>query len=158
MDKHTLEERFWARLVESPDGCLLWTGPQQNKGYGRLEWKIAGKRHRALVHRFAWELMNGSIPKGMVIDHICHVRTCVKIAHLRMVTQKQNLENIAEARSYSKSGIRGVWWNGRTMRWNVQVGHNGKNYWAGSFVDLTEAEAAAIAKRSELHTPVPSLL
>ena len=43
------------------------------------------------AHRWAWELINGEIPKDMVIDHMCRNRQCVAIDHLRMVTQQENI-------------------------------------------------------------------
>jgi len=43
------------------------------------------------AHRWAWELINGKIPTGLVIDHICKNRKCVAIDHLRMVTQQENV-------------------------------------------------------------------
>jgi hypothetical protein len=42
-------------------------------------------------HRWIWELVNGPIPKGFVIDHLCKNRACVSIDHLRMVTQQENI-------------------------------------------------------------------
>jgi HNH endonuclease len=40
------------------------------------------------VHRFAWELLNGPIPDGPTIDHLCRNTLCVKPAHLEVVTQQ----------------------------------------------------------------------
>lgn len=56
-------------------------------GYHKL-W-VNKKMIRA--HRWAWELINGPITKGMVIDHLCSNRACVSIDHLRMVTQQENI-------------------------------------------------------------------
>ena len=44
------------------------------------------------AHRIAWELRNGPVPDGMVVDHLCRVRRCVNAAHLRVVTQKENVK------------------------------------------------------------------
>jgi hypothetical protein len=53
---------------------------------------INGKRKKA--HRVAWENAKGPIPKGLVIDHMCRVRSCCNPDHLRLVTPKINaLEN-----------------------------------------------------------------
>jgi len=56
-------------------------------GYSRIF--VDGKNIQA--HRWAWELINGKIPTGLVIDHICKNRKCVAIDHLRMVTQQENV-------------------------------------------------------------------
>lgn len=56
-------------------------------GYSRI--RIEGKNIQA--HRWAWELVNGSIPSGMVIDHLCKNKRCVLPNHLRLVTQQENI-------------------------------------------------------------------
>lgn len=56
-------------------------------GYSRIF--VDGKNIQA--HRWAWELVNGKIPTGLVIDHICKNRKCVAIDHLRVVTQQENI-------------------------------------------------------------------
>lgn len=56
-------------------------------GYHKV--RIGRKQYRA--HRWAWELVNGKIPEGLVIDHICRNRACVAIDHLRVVTQQENI-------------------------------------------------------------------
>ena len=56
-------------------------------GYSRL--RINNKNIQA--HRWAWELINGKISDGFVIDHICRNRKCVLPEHLRMVTQQENI-------------------------------------------------------------------
>jgi len=56
-------------------------------GYSRI--RINNKNIQA--HRWAWELVNGQIPEGFVIDHICRNRKCVLPEHLRMVTQQENI-------------------------------------------------------------------
>ena len=81
----TPEERFYAK-VEKTAGCWLWTAYRNTDGYGVLG--VAGRLVRA--HRFAYELLVGSIPRGLQIDHLCRVRHCVNPAHLEVVTQREN--------------------------------------------------------------------
>ena len=65
--------------------CIIWTGALQN-GYG--------KRRGQMVHRVVWAFVNGPIPEGLVIDHMCRVRACCNPDHLRAVTPAVNaLEN-----------------------------------------------------------------
>jgi len=40
----------------------------------------------------------------------------------------------------------------RSGRWRATVGHCGKQYRVGMFLDIADAEAAVIAKRNELFT------
>jgi len=128
--------------------CRIWTGGGTDNGYGVV---TVGGRSR-LAHRVAYELSNGPIPDGMVIDHACHSRACIEPAHLRAVTQKQNLENNGKPNRRNKSGVRGVYWSATSSKWIAQVCHNYQKRHVGSFSTIAEAEAAVIAKRNELFT------
>jgi len=93
----------------------------------------------------------GEIPEGILIDHICHNISCVNPEHLRLATNKQNMENLSGPQRNNTSGVLGVYWHSSGM-WNVQVGHNRRRYSGGLFRDIAEAEAAAIALRTKLFT------
>lgn len=45
------------------------------------------------VHRLVWEVFNGPIPPGFVIDHIDGDSSNNKLSNLRCVTQAENLAN-----------------------------------------------------------------
>jgi hypothetical protein len=62
--------------------CLLWEGCKDKKGYGRITWD--GKTRQ--VHRVMYELCNGKLIKGLVIDHLCRVHNCINPKHLEQVT------------------------------------------------------------------------
>jgi hypothetical protein len=88
----TLEERLWRRVQKSgPDDCWLWTGATTKNGYGVIGKDQGGIWRNTSVHRLAWELENGPIPKGLTIDHLCRVRTCVNPRHLEPVPHRVNL-------------------------------------------------------------------
>jgi hypothetical protein len=74
--------------------CLLWQGPKDEDGYGRLH--LNGKRSRA--HRTAYEDANGQIPEGLVLDHLCRIRHCVNPDHLEPVTNGENVHRAGAAR------------------------------------------------------------
>lgn len=80
-------ERFKTKIMVASDGCHLWMGYRHLKGYGGTH--VGGKA--VYAHRLAWQIANGPIPEGMVIDHICRVRCCVNPRHLRLVTNRQNV-------------------------------------------------------------------
>jgi hypothetical protein len=81
----TVEQRFWEK-VDKTSTCWLWTAYCDEKGYGRF--RLNGTMIR--VHRWTYERFVGPIPDGLVIDHLCRVRNCVKPGHLEVVTDAEN--------------------------------------------------------------------
>lgn len=81
----SITERIRSRC-ESAGECFLWRGVVGNSGYGLI--RHIGKYR--LVHRVVYELINGPIPNGMQIDHLCGVQICVNPAHLEAVTPREN--------------------------------------------------------------------
>lgn len=80
-------ERFWAKVQRGADDeCWPWVAGVNGRGYGSF---FDGSKD-ARAHRFAYELMVGPIPKGLVIDHLCRNRLCVNPAHMEPVTNKEN--------------------------------------------------------------------
>lgn len=141
-------KRFRDKLDTSagPDGCWPWTACQGSNGYGQF-W-LAGKTRPA--HRVAYELVNGDISDRLHVDHICHNRRCVNPAHVRLATNKENLENRSGATIRSESGIRGAYKYGD--RWRAQVRHHGEAIYLGMFASAEEAGEVARRKRLELFT------
>jgi hypothetical protein len=149
IDVTRLPARFAAKVdFSAAGGCWLWTASVLHNGYARY-WD-GDREHRA--HRFAYEQLVEPIPDSLFLDHICAVRSCVNPSHLRLATNKQNLEHRLGATAVSKSGVRGVFWNKQKRRWTVQAKHNGKSYHGGYFTALEDAERAAVKLRSELFT------
>lgn len=147
-DDHMNEaSRFDAKTVRDGE-CLLWTGAQNGLGYAQI--RIGGKK--VVVHRYAYERHYGPIPDGALIDHICHTRSCVEPTHLRLATNKQNLENLAGAYSTSATGIRGVYAVKGSNTFRAQVTHNRRKYNAGRFATIAEAEQAVVSLRNRLFT------
>lgn len=90
--KRPVEDRFWEKVDRhAASGCWEWTAYIGKDGYGRLLIHRDGGYTKALVHRFAWELLVGPIPDGLDIDHLCRNRRCVKPSHLEPVTRRENL-------------------------------------------------------------------
>jgi hypothetical protein len=80
-------EDFWANVkISAPTECWPWLRYTQ-KGYGRT--RFGGKSMQA--HRVAWQLTNGPVPLGLVLDHLCRNRGCCNPAHLEPVTNEENL-------------------------------------------------------------------
>lgn len=97
-----VEERFWPKVDKGgPDECWTWTAANSH-GYGYI--KVDGRMQRA--HRIAFEMLEGPIPDGLDLDHLCHTeaahdgecpggptcphRACVNPAHLEPVDPEEN--------------------------------------------------------------------
>lgn len=143
---------FWAKVDTSGEGCWIWTAYTDPFGYGKFHARIGGKSTQWLAHRFSFELANGPIPEGLVVDHVCHNKSCVNPAHLRAVTQKQNSEHRSGPTYATKSGVRGVRRSQSGKRWVASMGHNREFVYLGTYDTIAEAEAVVLAKRLELFT------
>ena len=78
-NKYTRNSRA---LKDAPQGCL--------NGGGGGYTTIALDGVRLQVHRVIWEMFNGPIPKGLVIDHIDSNRQNNKISNLQCITMAAN--------------------------------------------------------------------
>ena len=83
----TIVERFW-HYTDRSEGCWAWTGVRKADGYGRLCERDGTQRS---AHRFAYELLVGPIPDGLVLDHLYRNPSCVNPAHLEPVTSAENV-------------------------------------------------------------------
>lgn len=79
-------DRFWPKVRVQPNGCWLWNGYLNNKGYG----KISVNCKPAYAHRFAYERFWGLIPEDKELDHLCRNHACVNPFHLEVVTTQVN--------------------------------------------------------------------
>ena len=84
-----MEDRFW-RCVKrgTDDECWEWLKGKNTGGYGRYCVNATS----VLAHRYAWELVHGPIPEGMVVRHKCRGK-CVNPNHLEVGTQAENVRD-----------------------------------------------------------------
>lgn len=89
----TLEERFWLKVDRrSVDACWPWLASKDAAGYGNFSRTPVGPYKRVTkAHRIAYELLVGSIPTGLTIDHLCRNTSCVNPAHMEPVTLQENM-------------------------------------------------------------------
>ena len=83
-------ERFWNKVDKKEDGCWEWTASV--RGYGNLYGQFRLGKRTVSAHRFAYELVVGEIPEGMVLDHLCRNTKCVNPSHLEPVLQRVNCQ------------------------------------------------------------------
>lgn len=107
-DSMSPEARFGRQTSEGPvpdyrpdlGPCLIFRGATNSSGYGQFRYN----GRNGYAHRYAWERINGAIPKALQIDHLCRVRTCVNVAHLELVDGPENTRRAAKARDVCLKG------------------------------------------------------
>lgn len=78
---------FWKRVTPD-DGCWLWQGVLNDRGYGNM---YLGYYKMGSAHRVSYEINVGPIPAGLQLDHLCRNPPCVNPAHLEPVTPRENI-------------------------------------------------------------------
>jgi hypothetical protein len=68
------------------DECWIWVGRLNRNGYGR----VRTPEGEMMAHRTSYEAHVGPIPDGLLLDHVCRVRCCVRPSHLEPVTHREN--------------------------------------------------------------------
>lgn len=123
---------MWSDFFTYSDGRLFDTetgsevGTKNKNGYyviyvdGRLYYR----------HRIIYELFNGEIKGGMVIDHIkpvtCESGADDRIENLRAISHADNLrKGSGRLRSNNTSGIKGVSYDKRDDLWIASICVNG---------------------------------
>ena len=79
-------ERIKQTVFVAPNGCWLWLGCLDHKGYGRI--KVKGRSAR--THIEAFKAVRGDPPPSTVLDHKCRTRHCCNPFCLEPVTSVVN--------------------------------------------------------------------
>lgn len=105
--------RFEKKIEKSANGCWIWTGSKNSKGYGRV--RIDKKEYMA--HRISYNIYLGEIPYGLFICHKCDNPSCVNPEHLFTGTARDNTQDMLSKnrRIYTKE-----------YRKNLSIAHLGK--------------------------------
>ncbi len=97
----TAEQKFFQRTLIAVDGCWLWQWGLTEHGYASF---IGDDKRPVYAHRWSYERFVGPIPEGLVIDHLCRNRGCVRPDHLEPVPQRVNT-----ARGTSNGAVARTW-------------------------------------------------
>lgn len=144
-------------LLEYKDGKLFWKVKKRNgakpgdeAGYvNNTGYKMVRVNYVAyLQHRLIW-IMHGNDPVDC-LDHIDGDPLNNRIENLRSATDSQNNWN-AKLKSTNTSGVKGVNWCKKYMRWHGRVSFKGKRHHVGYFKDKDECVNAVKKLREKLH-------
>lgn len=81
-----------SRIEVTEDGCWVWQRAKNKDGYAIALYKKGNSVLHIKMHRKSFELYNGSIPEGLVIDHLCENPPCVNPDHLEAVSSVENIK------------------------------------------------------------------
>src|SRR5215831_4649786 len=83
-----LLQKIYANIaIDEATMCFRYLGGHNGQQYGRM-W-TRGKNHS--VHRLIQEIFHGPIPADKEVHHTCGVRSCCNIAHLALVSHRDNI-------------------------------------------------------------------
>lgn len=143
-------------------GDLIWKDREESQFKRPKDWltflgKHAGKRAGCLAktkwnayvlvgvegvlykgHRIIWEMHNGPIPEGMVIDHVDGDGLNNRLSNIRICTQAQNMCNRAPIGN-NPFKYKGVSWDKVRSKWVVTVSIKGKYTYVGAFLCIHDA-------------------
>ncbi len=84
--RHDFSNRFWSK-VDKTGACWNWIAGRSGSGYGSF---LLNGSYRC-AHVVSWEAVNGDVPDGMELDHLCRNQLCVRPDHLEPVTHAENV-------------------------------------------------------------------
>ena len=100
-----------------------------------------------LAHRVIWALQQGEWPTHE-IDHINGVKNDNRIENLRAVTKGENSRNLP-MRADNSSGVTGVTWHKKALKWQAQIAVNGRLLHLGRYAEKDDAVAARKAAEAK---------
>jgi len=102
----------WTRPLETfyredaATGCWNWTGVR-HRGYGLIMRKAFNGRVPVRAARLFYERVNGPIPPGLTVEHLCKNPPCVNPAHLTLLTASENARRARQKPACGQCG--GAW-------------------------------------------------
>jgi len=115
--------------------------------------RIRGKIYKA--NRVAWALMTGAWPE-CYIDHKNGNPGDDRWQNLRACDQFGNMQNVGHMK-HNTSGLRGASFNRTKRKWQSYIRVNNRQVHLGYFSTASEAHAAHVTAKAQLHTFEPNL-
>ena len=90
-----VKSKMFLSSIDNPvTGCVEWMGCLQPSGYGSISYKGVSQ----YVHRVAWIIENGEIPKGegyhgTCVCHHCDNPRCINTDHMFIGSQTDNIKD-----------------------------------------------------------------
>ena len=121
----------------------------RDKTHGYLTVRVDGRLY--FLHRIIFLYVHGYTPEHQV-DHQNRNKLDNRPVNLREITPQCNVRN-SPVRSDNKTGIKGVTWCRRDLKWKVRVYTGEGETHLGRFEDLNEAVAHRLAAEQCLDWP-----
>lgn len=84
--------------IDRASGCWIWRGSSNHAGYAEHASRPAARQ--------VWEMAHGKIPKDLLLRHLCHNRSCVRLEHLTIGTRADNADDMRRANRGSRAMAR----------------------------------------------------
>ncbi|EPP2736425.1 HNH endonuclease [Escherichia coli] len=132
----------WHKYFEYRNGFLYWKDVSPRHVAGEMVGFVSDNWYMKLsldgdvyyVHRVIWEMFNGPIPDGGIIDHINHNIWDCRIENLRLTDKSGNATNQRKRQTRFYRGVRK-----RGKRYIAYICVNNKQKYLGSFSTLEGA-------------------
>jgi len=144
-EKDLLLRIIWSktRIDLEYNKCWIWEGTNTGR-YGVIV--VDGKQR--YVHRLIFEAINGPIPKGHIIRHLCHTPLCINPKHLATGTHKDNKQDSVKANRHAYGERSGM------SRLNVNDVETIFDLWNGGVTQPEIAEFIGVSKSCVSHVIV----